>query len=596
MWTPRSRDSSISPSADHPFSVRAMARNFSTSSQSSQNAFGGYESDRSSDTAPEELPAQSRLPTVPPMWRQQDRLSQKLGNIVIQGNPLDRSVEDLNQVDEDARSRASTLAGDEQDYEFPEKTPTAVQHVREIDVDAEDSKSEAQDQDAEQEMEELPAPHVPGPLEQQLLSLMSKVMFLERENPTIAVSPEEYRVLQDRVTTLEAEKLQWNKRHEALFVLRDADVENNIKVRGLLAKERYDHEAMKKLRDDDLANVLVLRSKLAEATRRPQRVDGPSPPSSAARGSSTPRERPRSIVMERRDTSNEIFQAARNAALEQRALELEKANEALTQRVAEVRKIEIANEKAWQRALELEKENRTLSKENVEMKKDRVSGDKAWRAVVDGLQERLVDARKTEIAGQKAWQRGMELEKEHQKLANEIAEMKRDRVVGDKAWRAVIGSLDEKLKTQPGITGPLNANGPVTKPIFDKLPAISHPASWSSLSSTPVAPTASSSSIQATAPVSAIVPTPPSAPASAVVNGMPPAGPSNTLLIKQVEAVHEENAILRERMSQRVQRLRSEKEALQREVHAREDDHADLERKMARLEKRVNTGCLVCGN
>ncbi|KAF2230300.1 hypothetical protein EV356DRAFT_454170 [Viridothelium virens] len=470
MWTPRSRDSNGPQDVNRPYSVRAMARNFSISSQPSQPGSGGYESDQSSDTTGEEQITQMQNATVPLVWQRQDRLSQKLGNTLVQVSSMVHHSEDANQTDDDVRSRASTLAGDDRDYDFPEKTPTATEHVRELNFDDEDS-----------EEDEPPAPHIPGPLEQQLAALMSKVVFLERENPTIAVSPEEYDGLKEKVSVLEAEKIQWNKRHEALFALRDEDVENNILIRGLLAKERYDHESMKKLRDDDLNNVLVLRSKLADATRKLQRLDGTPQNSPSARGSSTPRERPRSIVMERRDTSNDLFQAARNAALEQRALELEQANDTLLKRVAEIRKTEVAHEKAWQRALELEKENRVLTQENAELKKDRVAGDKAWRAVVDGLQERLGEIRKTEVAGQKA-------------------------------------------------------------------------------------------------------------------PHMPNTHSSNALLLRQVEAVHEENASLRERMSQRVQKLRCEKEALQREVHAKEDEHADLERQVVRLQKKTDSGCPVCGS
>ena len=593
MWTPRSQDSSFSQTGGRPFSVRAMARDLSTRSQASQL---GYESDRSSDTTAEEQLVQSQNSTVPLMWQRQDRLSQKLGNRIVRSDSLEYGPDDVLQADDDTRSRASTLAGDERDYEFPEKTPTAIEHVREIDLDTDDAASDQQQHGSEQEEEQPPAPHIPGPLEQQLAALMSKIVFIEREDPTIAVSPDEYRTLQEKLTTLEAEKLQWSQLHEALFALRDEDVGNNIKIRGLLAKERYDHESMKRLRDDDLNNVLVLRSKLADVTRKLQRLEGPSPPSSVVRGSSTPRERPRSIVMERRDTSNDLFQAARTAALEQRTLELEKANDLLTKRVAEVRKTEVACEKAWQRALELEKETHSLSAENAAMKKERVAGDKAWRAVVDALQERLGEVRKTEIAGQKAWQRGLELEQENNKLTKENADMKRDRVVGDKAWRAVIGGLDEKLRLASPTAVSSTASDPTPVPILEKSPAISHPASWGSSISVSSEPTPSAASAPA------ISPTPsPAAPSMStqvpvVSHSITASHPSSTLLLRQVEAVHEENASLRERMSQRVQKLRGEKEALQREIHTKEDEHAELERQVVRLQKQANSGCPVCGN
>ncbi|KAL9069432.1 MAG: hypothetical protein Q9157_006159 [Trypethelium eluteriae] len=573
-----------------------MARNFSISSQPSQPGSGGYESDQSSDTTGEEQITQMQNATVPLVWQRQDRLSQKLGNTLVQVSSMVHHSEDANQTDDDVRSRASTLAGDDRDYDFPEKTPTATEHVRELNFDDEDVLSTQQDDRDQSEEDEPPAPHIPGPLEQQLAALMSKVVFLERENPTIAVSPEEYDGLKEKVSVLEAEKIQWNKRHEALFALRDEDVENNILIRGLLAKERYDHESMKKLRDDDLNNVLVLRSKLADATRKLQRLDGTPQNSPSARGSSTPRERPRSIVMERRDTSNDLFQAARNAALEQRALELEQANDTLLKRVAEIRKTEVAHEKAWQRALELEKENRVLTQENAELKKDRVAGDKAWRAVVDGLQERLGEIRKTEVAGQKAWQRGLELEKEHQRLVKENAEMKRDRVVGDKAWRAVIGGLDEKLKTPPSSSTSPDASTFPPKAMMEQSSAISHPASWVSSVSIVSASASSPVPTQATVPPPTSRPTPAAIAVTTASPHMPNTHSSNALLLRQVEAVHEENASLRERMSQRVQKLRCEKEALQREVHAKEDEHADLERQVVRLQKKTDSGCPVCGS
>ncbi|KAI9659140.1 MAG: hypothetical protein M1821_002100 [Bathelium mastoideum] len=571
-----------------------MARNFSTASQYSQAGSGGYESDRSSDTTFEEPVIAAQDATVPLMWQQQERLSQKFGNPILQINSPGGPLGGRDHSQDDVQSRASTLAEDDEDYNFPEKTPTAIEHVKGIEPDVEEGASDQEECDGVQEEKEPPAPHIPGPLEQQLAALMAKVVFLERENPTIAVSPEEYHALQERVALLEAEKVQWNSRHEALFTLRDEDVENNIKIRGLLAKERHDHESMRKLRDDDLTNVLALRSKLADASRKLQRMDAPSSPSSAVRGSSSPQERPRSIVMERRDTSNDLFQAARSAALEQRALELEKANEVLSKRVAEVCKTEIASEKAWQRALELEKENRALLKENSDLKRGVVAGEKAWRAVVDGLQERIADVRKTEISGQKAWQRGLALEKEHQKLAKENAEMKRDRVQGDKAWRAVIGGLDEKLRTQLTTMSP-QRTGSTLQPIWKQSPEISHPASWRSSVSENSVSTPSPASEQATAPA-------PIQPSDNISTSVPvnvttasATNPSSTLLLRQVESVHEENAVLRERMSQRVQKLRGEKDVLQREVHAREDEHAELERKLVRLQKKVDSGCPICG-
>ena len=76
-----------------------------------------------------------------------------------------------------------------------------------------------------------PAPHIPGPLESQLAALMSKLVYIEQANPTITVKPEEYEQTMARLKALEEEKKLWWKRHEAIWSLRDEDVENNIKIR-----------------------------------------------------------------------------------------------------------------------------------------------------------------------------------------------------------------------------------------------------------------------------------------------------------------------------------------------------------------------------
>ncbi|KAF2503351.1 hypothetical protein BU16DRAFT_555354 [Lophium mytilinum] len=293
-------------------SVHSIARSIN-----SYRGSGGYDSDRSSDTAGEdEFPMPpTTTATIPPLWQQQERLAQKLGHATLHVAeiqlPPPQVRESIREDESETRSRGSTLA-DEQDFEFPEKTPTSL-------------KPKALPED-EKEIDLVPEPRVIGPLEQQLSALLSKVVFLERENPTIAVHPDEYRKMQDRIKSLEAEKATWQKRHEALFALRDEDVENNIKIRGLLAKERRDHEAMKKLRDEDLENVLVVRSKLAEATRKLDRLEKTG-------AAFTPNGRPKSVALERRNTTD-LFQAARNAALEQRALELEKANQDLLSQIA----------------------------------------------------------------------------------------------------------------------------------------------------------------------------------------------------------------------------------------------------------------------
>jgi DNA repair exonuclease SbcCD ATPase subunit len=231
-------------------------------------------------------------PVVTPLRTQQPRLD-------IDMSPNDSS-----------RSRSSTLNGDEQDFEFPEKTPTSLpKHVKMDDTVTKPSGTPAAGS----------PPHVPGPLETQLAALMTKLVFMEQKNPTISITPDDYASLSQRLQTLEAEKKSWTKRHEAIWALRDEDVENNIKIRGLLAKARRDLEAMTQLRNEDLVNVQVVRIKLADATRQLDRLQAHSGRTSPNRASRT------SVYMERRDTTD-LFAVAKAAALQQRALELEKRN------------------------------------------------------------------------------------------------------------------------------------------------------------------------------------------------------------------------------------------------------------------------------
>lgn len=98
----------------------------------------------------------------------------------------------------------------------------------------------------------------------------------------------------------------------------------------MLAKARRDLEAMTKLRDEDLVNVQVVRSRLAEKTRELERMQAQNGRTSPSRG------RPGSYV-ERRGTATDLFTAAKVAALEQRALELEKRNSDLVAQLASSR-------------------------------------------------------------------------------------------------------------------------------------------------------------------------------------------------------------------------------------------------------------------
>lgn len=290
----------------------------SVASPQIQRASQSYDSDNFSDTASEDSRANFRTvpdSTMPPMWRDQPRIPVNASGPQRGGNDREaavlmklqqQEVPRTHQIDDDATSRSSTLDGNEDDHypQKPQNMPAALAVRRKEDAGNE-STSPAR------------APHVPGPLESQLAALMSKLIYIEQENPAASVTPEEYKETLARLKVLEEEKKTWWKRHEAIWALRDEDVENNIKIRGLLAKTRRELEATKVLRDEDLVNVQLVRSKLAEKTRELDRLQ-------AQTGRSSPNRRPGSYL-ERRGTID-LFTAAKVAALEQRALELEKRN------------------------------------------------------------------------------------------------------------------------------------------------------------------------------------------------------------------------------------------------------------------------------
>jgi hypothetical protein len=93
----------------------------------------------------------------------------------------------------------------------------------------------------------------------------------------------------------------------------------------MLAKARRELEETRALRDEDLVNVQVVRIKLADKARELERLQAQSGRTSPNRG------RPTSYL-ERRGTID-LFTAAKTAALEQRALELEKRNSDLVTQV-----------------------------------------------------------------------------------------------------------------------------------------------------------------------------------------------------------------------------------------------------------------------
>lgn len=309
------------PSVHSVASIHSNSR-MSIASSQVQRASQSYDSDNFSDTASEDSRANFRtIPdsTMPPMWREQGRppvnasAPQRGGHDrddavlmkLQQQQQRQQEVPRTQQIDDDATSRSSTLNGNEDDS-YPQKPQkSAALAVRRREDSGDESTSPPR------------APRVPGPLESQLAALMSKLIYIEQENPVASVTAEEYKETLARLKALEEEKKTWWKRHEAIWALRDEDVENNIKIRGLLAKTRRELEAMKVLRDEDLVNVQIVRSKLAEKTRELDRVQ-------AQAGRSSPNRRPGSYL-ERRGTID-LFTAAKVAALEQRALELEKRN------------------------------------------------------------------------------------------------------------------------------------------------------------------------------------------------------------------------------------------------------------------------------
>ncbi|KAH7405763.1 hypothetical protein DE146DRAFT_649608 [Phaeosphaeria sp. MPI-PUGE-AT-0046c] len=220
-----------------------------------------------------------------------------------------------NATEDDVSSRSSTLDGEDDYMERLDKKPVQKLQTRKQ-MPNDEPRSPG------------PAPHIPGPLESQLAALMSKLIFMEQSNPAVSVDPQAFQKMERELKALKEEKKTWWKRHDAIWALRDEDVENNIKIRGMLAKARRELEGMTALREEDLSNVLIVRAKLAEKTRELERMHAQTGRTSPSRG------RPASYL-ERRGTSSshDLFVAAKTAALEQRALELEKRNSDLVAQV-----------------------------------------------------------------------------------------------------------------------------------------------------------------------------------------------------------------------------------------------------------------------
>ncbi|EOA81234.1 uncharacterized protein SETTUDRAFT_174014 [Exserohilum turcica Et28A] len=400
MWTP----SRAKPASHRTHSIHSIARPVSMISPRQQpQQSQGYDDDDLSDMGSDDEQFPSRVSNTAPLtWNRPQAgspanlMAQKMQS---QAAPLPQvaaihyqNQQNLQQrpVDDDASSRSSTLDGGADDDSYPTKTP--VQTVIKMSLTGTEPASPA------------PAPHIPGPLESQLAALMSKLIQIEQSNPAASVTPEEFSEMKNRLKALEDEKKVWWKRHEAIWALRDEDVENNIKIRGMLAAARRELDATKKLRDEDLQNVQIVRFKLAEKTRELDRVQ-------AQTGRSSPSRTRISSFIERRDTTD-LFTAAKVAALEQRALELERRNSDLME--------------------QLGSQNTSLDDLN------RTTAHQAWRATVADLEAKL-QAKDAEI----------------QRLRSSAGDAPAGGVQMD--WYRIEALLEEHASYREGIGGKLQA-------------------------------------------------------------------------------------------------------------------------------------------
>lgn len=420
------------------------------------------------------------------------------------------------QDDDDAQSRTSTLHDDlDATIDLPEKTPTPfskVDNINSTDVFTTALKlGTTFELPLNTSLPPTPTPnHQPGPLERQLSALLSSIIHLERANPTLSVTPADYAHTTNQLKALTAEKEAWTRRRSAIWSLRDEDVENNIKIRGLLAKARRDLEAMTKLRDEDLANVQILRAKLAEATRQTDRLkSGQEQPQQRTAAlpihrSASGNGRPVSISTSDRRQTDDLFAMAKAAALEQRALELEKRNADL---VAEVE---------------------ALRRQNVPM----VSSSSA--SPERATMETDLDALNSVVA-HRAWKG----------LVNKLAKNIRDR--------------DMEIEQLRNATAPASTHHPSRAR-----------AMRDATTTKPLVP--SNMSLQA------------------AVNADLRPRPESSSAINwhhRISSLQEEHAAYREVIGAKLQALRSEKEALQRDLYKREDECHGLEGKVRRLEARV---------
>lgn len=121
-------------------------------------------------------------------------------------------------TEDDVSSRSSTLDGEDDYMERLDKKPVQKLQPRKQKFN-------------EEPRSPGPAPHIPGPLESQLAALMSKLIFMEQANPAVSVDPQAFQEMEKELKALKEEKKTWWKRHDAIWALRDEDVENNIKIR-----------------------------------------------------------------------------------------------------------------------------------------------------------------------------------------------------------------------------------------------------------------------------------------------------------------------------------------------------------------------------
>jgi hypothetical protein len=162
-----------------------------------------------------------------------------------------------------------------------------------------------------------------GSMSHLLQNLLQQVQSLESGRPTVMAS--EHFALQTKLAALEENHSNTLQSYNELLILRNGDLENLIKVRGLLAEERREHAAIRQLRDDDLENVLSLREKLAKATwsgKMPMQEHRKSLVGGSTVGNRASK-----------SDSSDLWQQAKSAAMEQRILELEKANDELRAQV-----------------------------------------------------------------------------------------------------------------------------------------------------------------------------------------------------------------------------------------------------------------------